>query len=90
VKDTRDIEMIIDGKGKFPIENQDANISQKRKEAIVPWSRPAIGWAKLNFDAGFSESEGTGAWGAGSPRRAWSNFIVGMGLDSVLPKCRDC
>jgi hypothetical protein len=64
VKDTRDIEMIIDGKGKFPIDNQDANISQKRKEAIVPWSRPATGWAKLNFDASFSESEGTGAWGA--------------------------
>jgi hypothetical protein len=63
VKANRDIEMIIDGKGKFPIDNQDANILQKRKEAIVPWSRPATGWAKLNFDASFSESEGTRAWG---------------------------
>jgi hypothetical protein len=40
VKDTRDTKMIIDGKGKCPIDNQDANISQKRKEVIVPWSRP--------------------------------------------------
>jgi hypothetical protein len=43
VKDTRDTKMIIDGKGKCPIDNQDANISQKRKEVIVPWSRPATG-----------------------------------------------
>jgi hypothetical protein len=55
--------LIIDGKGKCPIDNQDANTSQKRKEDIIPWSRPATGWAKLNFDASFNKAEGTRAWG---------------------------
>jgi hypothetical protein len=64
VKDTRDIELIIDEKGKCPIVSQVANNGQTCKEVVAPWRRPATGWAKLNFDGSFLEAEGIGAWGA--------------------------
>jgi ribonuclease HI len=64
VQDTRDIKFIIDEKGKCPIVSQVTNNGQTCKETVVPWRKPATGWAKLNFDASFLEAVGTGAWGA--------------------------
>ncbi|KAM0824361.1 hypothetical protein ACQ4PT_070255 [Festuca glaucescens] len=64
VQDTRDIELIIDTKGKCTIGKHASNNKQICKEVIVPWRRLATGWAKLNFDASFKEAEGTGSWGA--------------------------
>jgi hypothetical protein len=64
VQDTRDIKFIIDEKGKCPIVSQVTNNGQTCKEIVVPWRKPATGWAKLNFDASFLEAVGTGAWGA--------------------------
>jgi hypothetical protein len=43
VKDTRDIELIIDEKGKCPIVSQVANNGQTCKKVVAPWRRSADG-----------------------------------------------
>jgi hypothetical protein len=43
------------------------HLTEKENPARTPaetWKKPRHGWAKLNSDASFSESEGAGAWGA--------------------------
>ena len=64
IQDNRDIEALVDEKGKLPIANFEGHNATKRKEIPVPWSKPSFGWAKLNFDASFHEEENEGAWDA--------------------------
>jgi hypothetical protein len=62
--DTRSSEMQADHRGKQPIVPIGSIIRCNQKESKEVWKRPTSDWAKLNFDAGFSENWGVGSWGA--------------------------
>jgi hypothetical protein len=62
--DTRSSEMQADPRGKQPIVPTGSSIMCNQKECKEVWKRPTSGWAKLNFDAGFSDNWGVGSWGA--------------------------
>jgi hypothetical protein len=62
--DTRSSEMQADPRGKQPVVPTGSSIMCNQKECKEIWKRPTSGWAKLNFDAGFSDNWGVGSWGA--------------------------
>ena len=49
------------------------------------WTKPAAGWAKLNFDSGFAEEEKSGSWGAA--RWYMPCDFVSLGEHPTMPKC---
>jgi ribonuclease HI len=63
-QDTSEIDQVTDAKGKKPLHNPTAPCSAKKNLAVTKWTKPAPGWCKLNFDAGFSAETNTGSWGA--------------------------
>lgn len=55
--------MLADPKGKHAIYFNEEMKEKKPKEGSCTWTKPAIGWVKLNFDAGFIEDEKAGPGG---------------------------
>jgi hypothetical protein len=64
VQDTRDIETVIDPKGKLPLLDHSKAEVLKNTKMTDCWTKPPDGWAKLNFDAGFNDASSSGSWGA--------------------------
>ncbi|CAM0911999.1 unnamed protein product [Alopecurus aequalis] len=64
VQDIRHTEILVDPKGKAPLFTLDEIKEHGNDKLTHCWTKPAAGWAKLNFDAGFLEEENTGLWGA--------------------------
>jgi hypothetical protein len=64
--DKTDIEKLSDPKGKriLGCENEFDSIDLRTNQTPVSWSKPEVGWVKLNWDASFWQEENRGGWGA--------------------------
>jgi hypothetical protein len=64
--DKTDIEKLSDPKGKRILgrENEVDSIDPRTNQTPVSWSKPEVGWVKLNWDASFWQEENRGGWGA--------------------------
>ena len=59
----RGSDLVTDEKGKKPMYCLNEPCSATNCRDAASWTKPAPGWCKLNFDAGFSEETNTGSWG---------------------------
>ncbi|CAM0873674.1 unnamed protein product [Alopecurus aequalis] len=78
---------IIFGDGKCGKKPTQELILRKEFMACIPseiWKYPSPGWAKLNSDASFIESNGTGSWGAILRNERGEVMITAWG---PLPHC---
>jgi ribonuclease HI len=52
---------------------------------VTTWTKPAPGWCKLNFDAGFPEETNTGSWGAILRDEEGKTLLIAWGRTENYP-----